>query len=247
VDPPRRDPRGDPRPARLPQLTLAQTSIVRRIVTVSPSSRVSVRRTERPAGHHRGRPVHHQPLRRLRGWLSHDTTCHAVGPADPAHRRPGTAAALPRAAPAGRAGMTGRAAVRGSRRRRRPVAAAVCGPPVMSKTGVPAVRQHPVVGGWRWRESNPRPSTHHQGFSERSLPRLYSTPPITQTSRCDGPSRCLVSRTRPRPARAVSHLADARIRADDEPGLTDPPSYRQAARAKSARLESALVFFATDG
>jgi hypothetical protein len=30
-----------------------------------------------------------------------------------------------------------------------------------------------------------------------------------------------VSRARPRPARTVSHLADARIRAGDEPGLTD--------------------------
>jgi hypothetical protein len=52
-----------------------------------------------------------------------------------------------------------------------------------------------------------------------------------QTSRRDGPSRCLVSHARPRPARAVSHLADARIRADDERGLTATPSYRQAARA----------------
>src|SRR4051812_13117995 len=85
--------------------------------------------------------------------------------------------------------------------------------------------------GWRWRESNPRPSTHHQGFSERILPRLYLAPSITQTSRCDGPSRCLVSRARLRPTRAVSHLADARTRVDDEPGLTDTPSYRQAARA----------------
>jgi hypothetical protein len=87
--------------------------------------------------------------------------------------------------------------------------------------------------GWRWRESNPRPSTHHQGFSERSLRCLYSAPSIMQTSRCDRPSHCSVSRARPRPACAVSHLADARIRADDEPGLTDSPSCRQAARAKS--------------
>ena len=78
--------------------------------------------------------------------------------------------------------------------------------------------------GWRWRESNPRPTTHHQGFSERSPLCLCSTPSISRTSRCDGPSRCLVSRARPRPARTVSHLADARIRADDEPGLTELPT-----------------------
>jgi hypothetical protein len=39
----------------------------------------------------------------------------------------------------------------------------------------------------------------------------------------------------------VSHLADARIRVDDEPGLTDLPSCYQAARAKSVRLSAALV------
>lgn len=92
----------------------------------------------------------------------------------------------------------------------------------LSPTRVPALRRDP---GWRWRESNPRPTTHHQGFSERSPLRLCSTPPIPRTSRCDGPSRCLVSRARPRPARTVSHLADARIRADDEPGLTESPRY----------------------
>ncbi len=80
------------------------------------------------------------------------------------------------------------------------------------------------TSGWRWRESNPRPSTHGQGFSERSPLRLCSTPPITRTSRCDGPSRCEMSRACPRPARTVSHLADARNRADDEPGLTATPT-----------------------
>ena len=94
---------------------------------------------------------------------------------------------------------------------------------------------------WRWRESNPRPSTQNQGFSERSPLRLCSAPPITRTSRCDGPSRCGVSRTYPRPARAVSHLADASIRADDEPGLTDSPSCYQAARAKSCCVSAALI------
>src|SRR3712207_5343808 len=91
------------------------------------------------------------------------------------------------------------------------------------------------------------PISHHQGFSERSPLCLCSTPPISRTSRCDGPSRCVVSRARPRPARTVSHLADARIRADDEPGLTDLETSCQAASSKSARLESALVLFPTRG
>lgn len=103
-------------------------------------------------------------------------------------------------------------------------------PPGLVPSGVPHVASTPT---WRWRESNPRPPTPHQGFSERSSHCLCSTPPIMRTSRCDGPSRCWVSHAYPRPARAVSHLADARIRADDEPGLTDPPSCCQAARAKS--------------
>ncbi len=89
----------------------------------------------------------------------------------------------------------------------------------------PGSRLSAKTQGWRWRESNPRPTTHHQGFSERSPLCLCSTPPISRTSRCDGPSRCLVSRARPRPARTVSHLADARIRADDEPGLTESLRY----------------------
>ena len=41
------------------------------------------------------------------------------------------------------------------------------------------------------------------------------------TSRCDGPSRCELSRPAPRPRRTVSHLADASYRAGDTPGLTD--------------------------
>src|ERR1700712_2616621 len=45
------------------------------------------------------------------------------------------------------------------------------------------------------------------------------------TSRCDRPSRCECSRTPPRPRSSVSHLADARIRAGDEPGLTDSFRY----------------------
>ena len=77
------------------------------------------------------------------------------------------------------------------------------------------------VSQWRWRESNPRPPSLHQGFSGRSVPRLYSALTIPHTGRDDRPSRCELSRPSPRPRWAVSHLADARIRAGDEPGLTD--------------------------
>src|SRR4051794_29025483 len=80
----------------------------------------------------------------------------------------------------------------------------------------------PSVGEWRWRESNPRPPSLQQGFSGRSVECLYSAPPVIHTRRCDGPSRCELSRSLPRPGRTVSHLADASIRAGDEPGLTDP-------------------------
>ena len=46
-----------------------------------------------------------------------------------------------------------------------------------------------TVRWWRCRESNPGPSPLCQGFSERSSLCLYSAPPITRASRCDGPSR----------------------------------------------------------
>jgi hypothetical protein len=92
------------------------------------------------------------------------------------------------------------------------------------------LREHPRritvnTPQWRWRESNPRPPSLQQGFSGRSVCCPYSAPPVIHTSRCDGPSRCELSRPLPRPARTVSHLADARIRAGDEPGLTDPLRY----------------------
>ena len=118
------------------------------------------------------------------------------------------------------------------------------GPPLFAVAPAlrqPGCRHFASIRGWRRRESNPRPSTHHQGFSERSLRCLCSTPSIMQTSRRDGPSRCLVSHAYPRPVRVVSHLADARIRADDEPGLTESPSCYQAARASSCCLGAALV------
>ena len=57
---------------------------------------------------------------------------------------------------------------------------------------------------WRCRESNPGPPLLHVGFSVRSLLCLYLDPPVTQTSRCDDPSRCLLSLSAPRPGGQVS-------------------------------------------
>ena len=79
---------------------------------------------------------------------------------------------------------------------------------------------------WRCRESNPGPLSPCQGFSVRSSLCLYSTPPITRTSRCDGPSRCEFPYQRPRPALAVSPLADA-----GEPGRRHSRADRLRARS----------------
>ena len=42
---------------------------------------------------------------------------------------------------------------------------------------------------WRWRESNPRPSVHHQGFSGCSL-LCFSQPRQSRRQAADGLSRC---------------------------------------------------------
>ena len=49
---------------------------------------------------------------------------------------------------------------------------------------------------WRWRESNPRPSVHQQGFSGRSL-LCFSQPRHSCRQDADGLSHCLMSRTSP--------------------------------------------------
>src|SRR5688572_30398856 len=100
---------------------------------------------------------------------------------------------------------------------------------------------------WRWRESNPRPSTHHQGFSERSLRCLCSAPSIMQTSRCDGPSRCWMSHAYPRPARMVSHLADARHRADDETRADSPLTLLSGSESEALLTVVGSCSFATHG
>jgi threonine aldolase len=49
---------------------------------------------------------------------------------------------------------------------------------------------------WRWRESNPRPSVRHQGFSGRSL-LCFSQPRRSCRQDADGLSYCLMSRASP--------------------------------------------------
>ena len=74
---------------------------------------------------------------------------------------------------------------------------------------------------WSCRESNPGPPPLLQGFSVCSSRCLCLDLPVLRTSRDDDPSRCWMSRPTPRPSRTVSLLADARGRAEGEPGLTD--------------------------
>jgi len=71
--------------------------------------------------------------------------------------------------------------------------------------------------------------------------------PVMHTSRCDRPSRCELSRPYPRPIRVVSHLADARNRAGDTPGLTDllvlPRQQERSRRDSRRRLFFVHRFF----
>ena len=73
---------------------------------------------------------------------------------------------------------------------------------------------------WRWRESNPRPSVPHQGFSGRSL-LCFSQPRRSRKRDADRLSHCLMSQLAPRPGQTVILLADARHRVEGIPGLTD--------------------------
>ena len=91
---------------------------------------------------------------------------------------------------------------------------------------------------WRWRESNPRPSVPHQGFSGRSL-LCISQPRRSRKQAADGLSRCQVSRLVPRPGQAVILLADARHRVEGIPGLTSRALIRLRRRER-ARAECCL-------
>src|SRR5260370_41970684 len=74
---------------------------------------------------------------------------------------------------------------------------------------------------WSCRESNPGPTAFPQGFSVRSSLCLYSDLPVTQTSQDDDPSRCSCpDESRDRTHRWIP-LADARVRVEGVPGLTD--------------------------
>lgn len=74
---------------------------------------------------------------------------------------------------------------------------------------------------WSCRESNPGPTAFPQGFSVRSSLCLCSDLPVTRTSRDDDPSRCgCPEESRDRTHRWIP-LADARVRAEGIPGLTD--------------------------
>ena len=84
----------------------------------------------------------------------------------------------------------------------------------------PTMLKAELEHSWRWRESNPRPSVHHQGFSGRSLLR-FSQPRRSCKQDADRLSRCSMSRLVPRPGQAVIPLADARHRVEGIPGLTE--------------------------
>jgi hypothetical protein len=99
-----------------------------------------------------------------------------------------------------------------------------------------ALRAH-LADSWRCRESNPGPPSLHEGFSVRSPLCLYSDPPVTRTSRCDDPSRCVVSPSAPRPGERVSPLADAGLRVGNAPGPTAPQWIRQRERSRSGGPE----------
>jgi hypothetical protein len=84
----------------------------------------------------------------------------------------------------------------------------------------PTMLKADLEHSWRWRESNPRPSVHHQGFSGRSL-LCFSQPRRSRKLDADRLSRCWMSRLAPRPRQAVILLADASYRVEGIPGLTD--------------------------
>src|SRR5271163_2416518 len=74
---------------------------------------------------------------------------------------------------------------------------------------------------WSCRESNPGPTAFPQGFSVRSSLCLYSDLLVPRTSQDDDPSRCeCPDESRDRTHRWIP-LADARVRAEGGPGLTD--------------------------
>lgn len=79
----------------------------------------------------------------------------------------------------------------------------------------------PLTLWWSCRESNPGPTAFPQDFSVRSPLCLYSDLLVTRTSQDDDPSRCWCpDESRDRTHRWIP-LADARLRVEGFPGLTD--------------------------
>lgn len=99
---------------------------------------------------------------------------------------------------------------------------------------------------WRCRESNPGPPSLHKGFSVRRPLCLYSDPPVMRTSRCDDPSRCLLSPPAPRPGERVSPLADAGVRVGERT-RSDRLHTRSGGEGEISALVSGTCFFATGG
>ena len=75
--------------------------------------------------------------------------------------------------------------------------------------------------GWRWRESNPRPSSYPQGFSGCSLCCGLLGPSDPTGEFAAGPSRLGVPVAPTTKATSSGSLVDASYRAESTPGLTD--------------------------
>jgi len=89
------------------------------------------------------------------------------------------------------------------------------------ETQISTIRSDLALRWWSCRESNPGPTAFPQGFSVRSSLCLYSDLLFTRTSQDDDPSRCVCpDESRDRTHRWIP-LADARVRAEGVPGLTD--------------------------
>jgi len=98
----------------------------------------------------------------------------------------------------------------------------------------------PLSSQWRWRESNPRPSTPSQGFSGRSL-LCFSQPRRSRRRVADGLSHCLFSRSAPWPDRSVEPSSDARSRAEGTPGLTEVRYLRSEGQGVLAHLSVLVI------
>src|ERR671926_521940 len=96
-----------------------------------------------------------------------------------------------------------------------------CEPPPKNRKPARLLILTSFLLSWSCRESNPGPTAFPQGFSVRSSLCLYSDLLVTRTSQDDDPSRCVCpGESRDRTHRWIP-LADARLRVEGVPGLTD--------------------------